>query len=398
MSMNNISPDDSYLSTHRFSTQIFGRDIFYVSKPGLPDWSEVTTPAILLAKAAELSPDDRVFLLGCGHGALAVALAQLLPSGELWLTDNNYISLQMSKLTLLANQVTGPTIIEEPHLPVDKVSFFDKAFIELPKGRRLAQRWLVEAFYALRPGGVLYIAGANNQGIQSTIKDAEALFGQSSLLYYKKGCRVARFRKDLSQEYMPAWFNEPGIAPDTWHELEIIITGKTIGLHTLPGVFAYNKLDGGTQILLENMEVPPQTRVLDVGCGYGVLGLAAALNKADLVDLIDVNLLACACAQNNIALHGINHAQVYPSDALSRVIDKKYDLIITNPPFHSGREVDYQMTFAFIQQSHQVLESGGKLWLVANKFIRYNHYLEQFFRKVEIAYKTGKYYVLVATK
>ena len=135
------------------------------------------------------------------------------------------------------------------------------------------------------------------------------------------------------------------------------------------------------------LEVPPGARLLDLGCGYGLIGLIAAQNGATNVDMVDTNLLAIAAAQANLALYGIQNAQAFPSDALEAVIDRRYTHVVTNPPFHVGHSVDYQVTQAFIQQAWQVLEPGGQLLLVANKFIRYDLEMTPLFKHVE---RTGR--------
>ena len=79
----------------------------------------------------------------------------------------------------------------------------------LPKGRKLARRWLVEAYRLLSSGGTFYLAGANPEGIQSVIKDATEMFGMGAILAYHKGNRVARFRKDRNtRPFFPLWASE----------------------------------------------------------------------------------------------------------------------------------------------------------------------------------------------
>ena len=394
---------DYYLRTPyeqvcEFSSMLGGQYVHFISKPGLPDWDTVSPASKLLAEHFNLSHATRLLFLGCGHGALAVVLARRFPRAELWLMDLSCIALKMCELTLHANQINAARIHKEISVLPEQAGKFDAVLIDLPKGRKLAQRWLVEAYTALKSGGELYLAGPNNRGIQSVAKDAADIFGDSSVLGYKKGNRVIRFRKSESAIHAPDWSQSPGISPGTWLEIEVEIPGSTLKLRSLPGVFSAEKLDGGTRLLLSALNIPPAACVLDLGCGYGILGLYAALSGADQVDLVDSNLLAVAAARENLAVLGIQKARAIPSDVLSAVPDGHYTCAITNPPFHTGQSVDYQMAMAFIDQTWKVLEPGGQFWIVANRFIRYDRFLNRIFGSVETVHENERYHVLRAVK
>jgi 16S rRNA (guanine1207-N2)-methyltransferase len=242
------------------------------------------------------------------------------------------------------------------------------------------------------------LAGANSSGIQSLVKDAQSLFDTGSVLGYKKGYRVVRFRKQSKPEVSPAWSHEAGIVPGTWQEFVISFTGFSFRLACLPGIFSAGKLDSGSQLLLENLPDLQGKRVLDLGCGYGILGLAAAGRGAAWVDLVDVDLSAVACTRENLARLGITQAQAFPSDGMAAVFDRRYEIILTNPPFHSGKQVDYQVAEAFFKGASYVLPAGGQLWVVANQFIRYDRWLQDTFSRVERRAQDGKYTVWCATK
>ena len=387
-----------YFQSREFSVSLSGQTVRYYSKPGIPEWKLITPASLLLAEYTELAPGAHVLLLGCRHGALAVALARRALTGEVWLRDDNIIALRMSEKTLQANAIVNAVV--HPQISVLPAGFeaFDTVVVEIPKGRLLIRRWLVEAFNALRMGSYLYLAGSNEQGIHSAIKDAEGLFGNKSILGYKKGNRVARFMKDTPLPLSLTWAFEPGVYPETWLEFDIEVLGKSMHLYSLPGVFSSDRLDDGTRLLLSSLEVPPGARLLDLGCGYGLIGLIAAQNEATHVDMVDTNLLAVAAAQANLALYGIQNARAFPSDALEAVIDRRYTHVVTNPPFHVGHSVDYQVTQAFIQQAWQVLEPEGQLLLVANKFIRYDLEMTPLFKPIERLAETNRYQLLSARK
>ena len=390
-----------------------------ISKPGLPYWDKVTPTVQLLAETVNLRKGSQVMCLGCGNGALGVVLSRQGKSSDLKMADTSLIALRVAKLTMAVNGYANVPV--EPLQYPFPVEAYQTVVINLPKGRKLARRWLVEAWGALQPGGELYLAGANPEGIHSAIRDAEELFGNATVLNYRKGCRVGRMLKqsepgvgpkvparsgkageEVSWVHAPeiSWGAEPGIARGSWIEFSASVCGGTFALRSLPGVFSNDHLDDGTALLLQQVtrEWVQGRRVLDFGCGYGLIGMAAAWLGAEWVDLLDVDLSAVAAAQENCSSNKIPNARVRPSDVLDAIGPERYDLILSNPPFHTGKQVEYSMAHTFIAHSRQILNPGGRLVLVANRFIRYDRLMKEVFNNVEKLAETGKYHVLESVR
>lgn len=383
-----------YRATFSFTTDLGGEPVRVVSKPGLEEAERVPDAAALAAELVTPEPGERVLLLGCGHGALGVALGRRLPHGSLTLADPSLIALRMARLTLDANELPGVAVSDRLSLLPEGTGSFDRVLIMTPPARDLGRRWLLEAMALLRPGGALNIAGPNAGGVQSLIADAEALCSSARVLGFKRGCRVAEARRPTELPAAPSWAAEPGIAPGSWRTLRVKLPHDPVELVSLPGVFSYNRLDTGTEYLLQNLELKPGLRVLDAGCGYGPIGIAAARAGAARVDLLDVNLPAVAAAHENIARLGLTNAAAVPSDALEAVAGRHYDLIVSNPPFHAGKNIDYAMAGAFIEQGRALLNRGGRFVLVANRFLPYERLLEPRFRRVARLAESRAYHVI----
>lgn len=395
-----------YYQTHTFQVELGGQVFPAVSKPGIPHWDEITPTIQLLAEAVHLRQDERTLLLGCGQGALAVVLARQQTGAELQLVDPNQVALRVAKETLAVNDFQNIPV-EPLRYPLPETAYAS-ILIDLPKGRKFARRWLCEAWGALGPQGALYLAGANAAGIQSVVKDGQALFGNATVLAYRKGCRVVRMVKTSEPTEIPGspkpagtgprptWAEQPGVQRGSWLEFKAQVLGETFTIRSLPGIFSFDRVDEGTALLLMQLaNLPLQgQRVLDFGCGYGLIGLTSACRGAAWVDLIDVDYLAVAAARENLSRNRVHNASVISSDGMEAVSTQRYDRILSNPPFHAGKEVEYDIAHTLIAHARQLLNQGGGLLLVANRFIRYDRLMMELFGNVRKVAETGKFHVL----
>ncbi len=124
----------------------------------------------------------------------------------------------------------------------------------------------------------------------------------------------------------------------------------------------------------------------------------AAVNGAGWVDFVDNDLLAVASCKESLALNGITNASIFAGDLLDPIGSNKYDLILSNPPFHAGQAVDYQIAESMITQSYHTLNVGGKIIIVANRFIRYDYQIQAIFGNISYLAETGKFHVLSGVK
>jgi 16S rRNA (guanine1207-N2)-methyltransferase len=392
-------PRLGYEKFQQLSGKIGGTLIQYCSKPGIPKWDKITPASALLAEAIQPTWQDQILNIGCRQGTLGVVLGKKVAPGNLSILDSDQIALTCSDRTLRANDIQQYRFCSGISFLPQGAESFDIVSLEIPKGRKLTQHWLVEAFYLLRAGGCLYLAGENDLGIQSIIKDARALFGNAVILGYKKGHRAALARKVDVPLNLPEWALESGIAPNTWTQFEALVKKANYEIFSLPGIFSFDRLDEGSALLLDVLQVPEKADILDVGCGYGIIGMFAAsqLNPTR-VDLVDSNLLAVAAAQKNIFENKIQNAQAFASDLLSGVSQKQYQVILSNPPFHAGKEVNYDITHSLLHQAYSALKPEGEIILVANRFIHYEHLLKNVFQNVKILAESNRYHVLSAIK
>ena len=146
--------------------------------------------------------------------------------------------------------------------------------------------------------------------------------------------------------------------------INVDMFGKGFRFSTNSGVFSKDKVDYGTKLLLNNIVIHKKSgKLLDLGCGYGVLGVILGENYKNLdIDMVDVNERAVTLANYNLQLNGVNGVNCYVSNIYEGV-SSKYDYIVTNPPIRAGKDVLLQ----FLVGSYDYLVSDGQLWFVMRK-------------------------------
>lgn len=144
-------------------------------------------------------------------------------------------------------------------------------------------------------------------------------------------------------------------------EIQEVLFGDEYTFLTDAGVFSRDGVDEGSKLLIAQFQFQPGQKILDVGCGYGPLGIVAArlAGESGSVDMIDVNQRAIELAKKNAALNRVSNIRVWASDGLAQVYDQ-YDWIVTNPPIRAGKQVIY----GIVEQAKEHLVPGGGLMLV----------------------------------
>lgn len=357
----------------------------------IPDQMK-TASALLVEGWAALPNAGNVLVIG-GEAALPRTIRAMQPEVRVaWIaTDVREVSLQ--------NDV-GIDCRQDLFSPLEDDERFGAVLLSASPDRKLTRRWLLLARRALAPNGVLLLAGANGEGIRSLIADATALLGPAGREDYRQKHRIARFIQNDATTGNPAWAASPGIAPGTWQTVVVPTPGGNLSLSTLPGVFAGDRLDAGTALLLDHLGevVTSGSRVLDVGCGAGAIGFAARVLGAVHVDMTDVNLLAVASVRQTIRAQGITPARAFASDVYDAVGNERYDLIVSNPPFHQGKAVDYGMPERVIGDAPAHLLPGGSLLIVANAFLAYERLMARHFHDVQTVAAPRQYRVLQASR
>jgi 16S rRNA (guanine1207-N2)-methyltransferase len=148
------------------------------------------------------------------------------------------------------------------------------------------------------------------------------------------------------------------------HTTQEVLRGKTYTFLTDAGVFSKKGVDYGSKHLIETMELHEDAKVLDVGCGYGPIGLSAAVMcPKGHVTMVDINERAIELSADNAKRNGITNVTILQSDLLEQVQGQRFDAVLTNPPIRAGKEVVHRI----FTDAYDCLVDGGSIWVVIQK-------------------------------
>jgi 16S rRNA (guanine1207-N2)-methyltransferase len=359
-------------------------------KPGLPD---TLIAEQLLAQTIEVQAGEQALILNCGSGLIGAALARR--GAQISLFDDNVVAVEASRRTLALNGFeavhvyAGDPVLDGSETAADVAlpASYDLAVIVVPKGREVGRRLLRQAAQSVKPAGRVYLSGANRAGIKSLIEAAGEIVGPTSIAKIKASHRVALSERSAA----------PVEAGSDYALHQVQARGQVWRYSSRPGVFAWDRLDEGSRVLIEAMQLDRGDTVLDLGCGSGLVGLIAATLSRRVIS-VDASAAAVEAARRTYALNQVRNGEARLSDCASSVFDVQFDAVVTNPPFHQGVGTDYQVARQFVLDAARVLKSEGRLWLVANRSLRYEREMVGRFSEVVVAYEDNRYRVLAARK
>lgn len=328
-----------------------------------PDWRDEAAGRLVAKHLDRLAPSGRALVVEDGRDDVADALAASGVTVDRWWRR------------ALGGQRATPW---PPSGPYDLVA------VRLPKAKDELEMAVHAAAGVLQPGGALVIYGAKDEGIGSAARRIEPLFGPVQTLATGSHCRVLAATRPEST---------PGLRDrlaDWRVEVALEVPDLPTPWVSYPGVFAHGRLDAGTRMLLEAL--PPiagGARVLDFGCGSGVIGAVIAARTPDAhVDFLDVDAVALAAVTENLP-----GARTILADGLDEMDDREYDFIVSNPPYHAGKAETTRTVEAFLADAPRVLASGGGLVMVVQRRLPLEEPLRASFKTVRILDEDATYRV-----
>jgi len=322
----------------------------------------IESPALaLLLKAAISTAPKRVAFIHATAHPLLLELSRQTDECVLNQTFKPYI-LALNALALDVSEIQGQ---------------FDLVLLIPSKDKKQSLGWMAQAFTHLSEQGRLMVACENQYGAKSYESALKKLAGQVTSSSKAK-CRLfsAKQTASLNIELQQQWLEDakPSVIPSH-------------GLWAQPGLFSWKKPDVGSQMLLNHLPAL-SGKVMDLCCGYGLLATHIVKHSAKIshMHLLEADSLALDCAQKNVAqvITGDTEISLHHVDAASEALPKHVDVVVCNPPFHTGQVRDVELGKKIVNKACGALTHGGELYLVANRQLPYEHILNTHLRSVEI--------------
>jgi 16S rRNA (guanine1207-N2)-methyltransferase len=393
----------AYHTWHLAPVVVAHHPIRVASKPGALAHGGQDIPSQMLADWVATEAGPRALHLGGGTGLVSAVAALAGGAQQVWCADRSVVGAEAARRTLVANGLVlgdtaqvahahGSAAFAEP--PV-----VDTATIRIPTDKLAMHQLLWDAWQRLAVGGRCAVAGANDEGAKSAARALEALAGSVRVVSQYGGCRLVVATKTPASDVVPPAFQSPFLDPAVMHALPVVTGHTTVSLFTRPGVISWEHLDEATRILLDTMVVHPGESVLDVGCGAGALGLTAvAAYGARRALLLDADADAVRCTARAIAEGELQAAEVRASDIAEAAGDERFDVVLTNPPFHVGKATALDLPRQFMADAWATLVPGGRLYLVANRTLPYERVLAEWFGTVRTVHDGRRFKVLSANR
>jgi 16S rRNA (guanine1207-N2)-methyltransferase len=236
---------------------------------------------------------------------------------------------------------------------------FSAATLRLSKDKGAFEMAVCALASVLQPGAHLWIYGANDEGIKSAHKRLGTWFDPVVTADIRSHCRVVRATRTGHSDGLR------GTLDDWLCSVNLAFPDGDVAHHSYPGVFAKGKLDPGTAALLSVLPQPAvSSHILDYACGAGVIGAALQRREPSVrLTLIDADAIAVDVAKKNVP----NAVVEVGADPMNISQHAPFDLIVSNPPIHDGKERNYRVVRRLIESAARHLKPGAALWMVVQR-------------------------------
>ncbi len=338
----------------------------------------------------EIPLSGTVVVVGDRWGALVTALAPHRPTQ---ITDSQ-LAQEATRANLARAGVEPGTVrlltTQDP--PPERI---DVLLVRVPKSLALLEDQLLRLAPAVHADTVVVGTGMVKEIHTSTLKLFERIIGPTRTSLAEKKARLIFCTPNPALERganpWPYSYELPdGIGA---------VSGRTVVNHA--GVFCADRLDIGTRFFLAHLPSSRgHRRVVDLGCGNGVVGTAVALGNPEAeVLFVDESFQAVASAEATYKANGVpGHAEFRVGDGLAGVPAGSVDLVLNNPPFHSHQATTDATAWRMFTGAKRALRPGGELWVIGNRHLGYHVKLRRLFGNCQLVSGDPKFVVLKAVK
>jgi 23S rRNA (guanine1835-N2)-methyltransferase len=365
-------------------------------------------------KGEQLITDNtRVLIFNDAFGALTTSFCAPLdtdspdnsPSNlpnkktKIFCVNDSYVSSQGITHNINQNQLSDDNITQLTSLdslPTD----IDVILFKIPKSKSLLIEQLIQIKNSVSQADVhkdtVFIAGDRAKEIHSsTLKLFEKYLGTTTTSLAVKKARLVFCQFDQKQTH-----NSP--FPTVW-PLTNNTLNRDFSISNHANVYSREKLDIGARYFIENLpKVEPNSQVIDLGCGNGVIGLTVLADQPSAcIQFVDESHMAITSAQMNIETNLpelASQCQFHLNDCLTNIKSNSVDLILCNPPFHQQTATTDHIAWQMFKDSHRVLKKGGELRIIGNRQLAYHIKLKRIFGNEKLIASNEKFVTQSAIK
>ncbi|MFE0472856.1 MULTISPECIES: methyltransferase [Streptomyces] len=337
----------------------------------------------------EVPLSGTVVVVGDRWGALVTALAEHRP---VQITDS-YLTQEATRANLAraGAEPDAVRLLTTQDPPPERI---DVLLVRVPKSLALLEDQLLRLAPAVHAGTVVVGTGMVKEIHTSTLRLFERILGPTRTSLAEKKARLILCTPD------PALARPAGPWPYVYTLPDGIgaVSGRTVVNHA--GVFCADRLDIGTRFFLRHLPEGGGGRVVDLGCGNGIVGTAVALaDPGAEVLFVDESFQAVASAEATYRANGgPGRAEFRVGDGLAGVPSGSVDLVLNNPPFHSHQATTDATAWRMFSGARRALRPGGELWVIGNRHLGYHVKLRKLFGNSRVVASDPKFVVLKAVK
>ena len=317
----------------------------------------LSNPSQLLLRNQQALISSNPLIVGCPDNEFFSSLETLIPDAVISNFQTHYAHYMAAKQRY--EKVHHQFSEQYKNLTSEK---HDLVVIYFPKSKQEFDFLLATLSPHMQENATVLIVGENKGGVKSSAKLTTSIAESAMKVDSARHCSL--FHLTATKPAKP-------FSIEKWYsEFEITVANTTLKVVSLPGVFSNGSLDKGTELLLENLPNSLKGKILDFGCGAGIIGAFIKLKHPEAkIHMLDVNAYAIASAKKTLIANQLE-GKVFASDGLSNV-SEKYQAVISNPPFHQGVKTNYETTETFLSEISKHMDKNASLTIVANSFLRY---------------------------
>jgi len=348
-----------------------------------------------------ITDDSQVLIFNDAFGALTTHFclpknAESHKTNNVFCVNDSHISSQGIFANIRKNQLDGSNVkqlncLDELPKNADIILF------KIPKSKSLLVEQLIKIKNTVASNTIFIAADRAKDIHSSTLKLFEKYLGTTTTsLAIKKArlvfCQLDNNEKSPIESPFPTVWAMPNKA-----------LGRDFMISNHANVYSREKLDIGGRYFIENLpKVEPNSKVIDLGCGNGVIGLSVLASEPSAqVQFFDESHMAITSAEQNLKDNLpdlIGQCQFYLNDCLTDVESNSVDLILCNPPFHQQNATTDHIAWQMFKDSHRVLKKGGELRIIGNRQLAYHIKLQRIFGNEKLIASNDKFVTQSAIK